>query len=71
MSSRSSSTASSNEDSFSDIKNTNQSSQDEITRKSTNSFSRFYSAFNYNQEESNSIDELIQIYSTFNFSISF
>ena len=57
MSSRSSSTASSNEDSFSDIKNTNQSSQDEITRKSTNSFSRFYSAFNYNQEESNSIDE--------------
>jgi hypothetical protein len=57
MSSRSYSTASSNEDSFSDIKNTNQRSQDEITRKSTNSYSRFYSSFNHNQEESNSIDE--------------
>ena len=47
MSSRSYSTASSNEDSFSDIKNTNQRSQDEITRKSTNSYSRFYSSFNF------------------------
>ena len=57
MSPRSSSTASSNEDSFSDIKNTNLSSQDEITRKSTNSFSRFCSSFNHNQEEGNSLVE--------------
>ena len=57
MSPRSSSTASSNEDSFSDIKNSNLSSQDEITRKSTNSFSRFCSSFNHNQEEGNSLVE--------------
>ena len=57
MSSRSSSTASSNEDSFSDIKNINQSTQGEMTRKSTNSFSRFCSSFNQSQEENNSLDE--------------
>jgi hypothetical protein len=57
MSSRSSSTASSNEDSFSEIKNINQSSQGENLRKSTNSFSRFYSSFNQSQEENNSLDE--------------
>ena len=57
MSSRSYSTASSNEDSFSDIKNPNQRSEDEITRQLTNSDSRFYPSFNNNQEESNSIDE--------------
>ena len=57
MSSRSSSTASSNEDSFSDNKNINQSSQSEILRKSTNSFSRFCSSFNQSQEENNSLDE--------------
>ena len=56
MSSRSSSTASSNEDSFSEIKNINQSSQGENLRKSTNSFSRFYSSFNQSQEENNSLD---------------
>ena len=59
MTSRSSSTASSNEDSFSDIKNMNQSSQDEITRKSTNSFSRFFSSFSQSQEENNSLDEAL------------
>ena len=57
MSSRSSSTASSNEDSFSDVKNINQSTQGEMTRKSTNSFSRFCSSFNQSQEENNSLDE--------------
>ena len=57
MSSRSSSTALSNEDSFSDTKNINQSSQSEILRKSTNSFSRFCSSFNQSQEENNSLDE--------------
>ena len=57
MSSRSSSTASSNEDSFSDIKNINQRIQGEMTRKSTNSFSRFCSSFNQSQEENNSLDE--------------
>lgn len=59
MTSRSSSTASSNENSFSDIKNINQSSQDEITRKSTNSFSRFFSSFSQSQEENNSLDEAL------------
>ena len=53
MSSRSSSTASSNEDSFSEIKNIDQSSQGENLRKSTNSFSRFYSSFNQSKEENN------------------
>lgn len=56
MTPRSSSTFSSNEDSFSDTKNTNQSSQDEITR---NSFSRFYSSFNQSQEGNNSLDEAL------------
>ena len=58
MSSRSSSTASSNEDSFSENKNIDQSSQGENLRKSTNSFSRFYSSFNQSQEENNSLDEI-------------